>query len=57
MSVPAGDIELTIDGRTTRVPAGTTVFDAARGLGIDIPILCHAQDQTPVGVCRVCRWR
>lgn len=54
MSAPAGDIELTIDGRTTRVPAGTTVFDAARGLGIDIPILCHAQDQTPVGVCRVC---
>jgi len=54
MSAPAGGIELTIDGRTTRVPAGTTVFDAARGLGIDIPILCHAQDQTPVGVCRVC---
>ena len=48
------DVTLTIDGRSTTVPAGTTVFDAARGLGIDIPTLCHAQHQTPVGVCRVC---
>jgi CRP-like cAMP-binding protein/Fe-S-cluster-containing hydrogenase component 2 len=47
-------IKLTIDGQTTEVPPGTTVFDAARGLGIDIPTLCHAQHQTPVGVCRVC---
>src|SRR5687767_13244817 len=47
-------IKVTIDGRETEVPAGTTVFDAARGLGIDIPTLCHAQHQTPVGVCRVC---
>ena len=29
---------------------GTTIIDAARGLGIDIPTLCHAQHQTPVGV-------
>jgi CRP-like cAMP-binding protein/Fe-S-cluster-containing hydrogenase component 2 len=50
----AGQVELTIDGRTTRVPPGSTVFDAARGLGIDVPVLCHAQDQTPVGVCRIC---
>ena len=35
--------------------SGTTIFDAARRLnGIDIPTLCHAQHQTPVGVCRVC---
>ncbi len=47
-------IKLTIDGQETQVPLGTTVFDAARGLGIDIPTLCHAQHQTPVGVCRVC---
>ncbi len=54
MTAAAALIKLTIDGQTTEVPAGTTVFDAARGLGIDIPTLCHAQHQTPVGVCRVC---
>jgi len=47
-------VELTIDGRTVQVPAGTTVYDAARLNGIAIPTLCHLQNQTPVGVCRLC---
>ncbi len=51
---PGGLIELTIDGRKVAVPAGTTVFDAARMNGISIPTLCHQQNETPVGVCRVC---
>jgi CRP-like cAMP-binding protein/Fe-S-cluster-containing dehydrogenase component len=49
-----GLIELTIDGAAVRVPAGTTVFDAARMQGIAIPTLCHLQNETPVGVCRLC---
>src|SRR5256885_9737560 len=51
---PAALIDLTIDGAAVRVPAGTTVFDAARMQGISIPTLCHLQNQTPVGVCRLC---
>src|SRR5499425_3873939 len=51
---PAGMIELTIDGRKVTVPPETTVFDAARMNGIPIPTLCHQQNETPVGVCRVC---
>jgi CRP-like cAMP-binding protein/Fe-S-cluster-containing dehydrogenase component len=47
-------VELTIDGRAVRVPAGTTVFDAARMHGTAIPTLCHLQNETPVGVCRLC---
>ena len=47
-------ITLTIDGRDVTVPRGTTIFDAARMNGIAIPTLCHQQNQTPVGVCRVC---
>ncbi len=47
-------VALSIDGRAVEVPPGTTVFDAARSLGIEIPTLCHAQHQTPIGVCRVC---
>jgi len=49
-----GDVSLTIDGRSVTVPAGTTIFDAARLNGVPIPTLCHQQNQTPVGVCRVC---
>src|SRR5271168_3068698 len=48
------DIALTIDGMPVSVPIGTTVFDAARMNGIAIPTLCHQQNETPVGVCRVC---
>ena len=47
-------IELTIDGNLVVVAPGTTVFDAARLNGIAIPTLCHQQNETPVGVCRVC---
>jgi len=47
-------IDLTIDGAAVRVAAGTTVFDAARMQGISIPTLCHLQNETPVGVCRLC---
>ncbi len=51
---PGGAVELTVDGRKVTVPAGTSVFDAARMNGIAIPTLCHQQNETPVGVCRVC---
>src|SRR5439155_14484284 len=36
------------------VAPGTTIFEAARRNGIAVPVLCHAQHQTPVAVCRVC---
>ena len=47
-------IELTIDDKPVVVEAGTSVFDAARMSGISIPVLCHAQNERPIGVCRVC---
>jgi len=50
----SGPVTLTIDGKDVTVPAGTTVFDAARISGITIPTLCHQQNETPVGVCRLC---
>jgi CRP-like cAMP-binding protein/ferredoxin len=53
-AVPAPDVKFIIDGMEISVPAGTTIFDAARMHGIPIPTLCHQQNETPVGVCRVC---
>src|SRR5712672_3692378 len=47
-------VKLTIDEQPISVPAGTSVFDAARLNGIAIPTLCHLQGETPVGVCRLC---
>src|SRR6202790_1196281 len=54
VSSPPGLINIIIDGRAVSVPPGTSVFDAARINGIPIPTLCHLQNETPVGVCRLC---
>jgi formate dehydrogenase major subunit len=45
---------LTIDGTEVTVPAGTTIWDAAKQIGVDIPALCHDSRLDPVGVCRMC---
>jgi len=47
-------IEITIDGDTVEVPAGSTILDAARERGIDTPTLCYGDTLTAVNVCRVC---
>ncbi len=50
----AAAIRLTVDGREVEVPAGTTMWEAARAAGVEIPVLCHDPRLPPVGVCRVC---
>ena len=40
-------VTLTIDGRRITVEAGTTVLEAARRLGIEIPTLCHVEGSSP----------
>lgn len=50
----AREISLTIDGREVTVAEGTTIWEAAAALGIDIPALCHSPGLRPVGVCRLC---
>jgi formate dehydrogenase major subunit len=47
-------VTLTIDGRETIVPEGTTIWDAAKDLGVEIPVLCHDERYDAVGVCRMC---
>lgn len=47
-------ISLTIDGTDVQVPAGTTILDAARKLGIKIPTLCWLEKISTTGACRVC---
>lgn len=47
-------VTLTIDGKTTSVPAGTTILEAARQVGITIPTLCWLEKVSPTGACRIC---
>ena len=48
------EISLTIDGQPVSVAPGTTILEAARSLGIDIPTLCAHEATTPNAVCRTC---
>ena len=47
-------VTLTIDGQTVTVPEGTLIVDAAKKIGIDIPVFCYHPKMEPVGMCRMC---
>ncbi|MGH7921513.1 MAG: 2Fe-2S iron-sulfur cluster-binding protein, partial [Candidatus Dormibacteraceae bacterium] len=51
---PSQDVTLTIDGRSITVPRGTLVVEAAKPLGIEIPVFCYHHKMDPVGACRMC---
>ncbi|NJN65822.1 MAG: NADH-quinone oxidoreductase subunit NuoG [Chloroflexaceae bacterium] len=50
----AEDITLIIDGVKLTVPEGTNVVDAARTVGIEIPVFCYHPRLRSVGMCRMC---
>lgn len=54
VGLPRRLVDLEVDGREVRVPEGTTILQACRGLGVDTPTLCYLENLTPVNVCRVC---
>lgn len=54
MNVETTLINLTIDGRAVSVPKGTTVYTAAKKMGIELPIFCYQDRLPPFGACRVC---
>lgn len=45
---------LTIDNKSIKVPDGSTVLEAARLAGIEIPTLCYLEKIQAIGACRVC---
>ncbi|HNY09345.1 MAG TPA: NADH-dependent [FeFe] hydrogenase, group A6 [Tenuifilaceae bacterium] len=52
-------VKLTIDSKQVEVPKGTTIYKAAKSMGIDIPVLCYMDlhdlgvENKPAG-CRIC---
>lgn len=47
-------VTLTIDGVEVKTEKGTTILEAARQVGIDIPTLCFLKDINEMGDCRMC---
>jgi len=48
------NVTLTINGKEVSAPEGSTILEAARMAGINIPTLCHHPDLSNVGACRMC---
>ena len=47
-------VTITIDGFDYRVPRGSTILEAARQAGFEIPTLCYHEAMEPFGSCRLC---
>ena len=48
------DVNIKINGRDIMVPAGSTILEAARMAGIQIPTLCYLKEINEIGACRIC---
>ena len=47
-------VNIKINGMPCSVPYGTTILEAARQLGIEIPTLCYLKEINEIGACRFC---
>ncbi len=54
MSDPRSTVTLVIDGRSVTAPKGENLVEAAKRVGIDIPVFCYHPKLSLVGACRMC---
>ena len=47
-------VNLTINNQKVQVEEGTTILEAAKSVGIEIPTLCYLKEINEIGACRVC---
>ena len=47
-------INVKINGIAVSVPKGSTILEAARHAGIEIPTLCFMKEKNEIGACRIC---
>ena len=47
-------VNITINGRKTSVQQGTTILNAAKSVGVEIPHICYWEGLNDIGACRIC---
>ena len=47
-------VNLKINNISVSVPEGTTILEAAKSIGINIPTLCYMKGINEIGACRIC---
>ena len=48
------NINIKINGMPLSVPKGSTILEAARYAGVEIPTLCYLKGINEIGACRIC---
>ena len=47
-------VNVKINGIAVSVPKGSTILEAARYAGVEIPTLCYLKEINEIGACRIC---
>ncbi len=47
-------VNVTVNGIAVSVPKGSTILEAARYAGVEIPTLCYLKEINEIGACRIC---
>ncbi len=47
-------LNVKINGISVSVKKGSTILDAARAAGVEIPTLCFMKEKNEIGACRIC---
>lgn len=47
-------VNITINGVSLSVPENSTILQAAKSAGIEIPTLCFLKEYNEIGACRIC---
>ncbi len=47
-------VNIKMNGMPLSVPKGSTILEAARYAGIQIPTLCYMKEENEIGACRIC---
>ena len=47
-------VNVKVNGIAVSVPEGSTILEAARKAGVEIPTLCYMTEKNEIGACRIC---
>ena len=47
-------VNVKVNGIAVSVPKGSTILEAARAAGVEIPTLCFMKEKNEIGACRIC---
>ncbi|MBS1853183.1 MAG: NADH-quinone oxidoreductase subunit NuoG [Acidobacteria bacterium] len=48
------DVNITVDGKAVKTPAGTLLIEACKSVGIEVPSFCYYPNLSLQGACRMC---